>query len=347
MTASAKLRESQGRQLDRYLEVLAGQHPAGNLLDIRYVLANGEMGRVFVPARRRDQAARAIHSLAFRSDVYCGVLLRSRRAGGRDAVTNSHLAFTEIDHPDALERLARFDRPPSMIVNSGTTGHAHAYFLLRAPATPTEVEQANRRLAHRLGGDPASVDAARILRPAGTLSHKHTPPTAVELIALNTTRRYELDELLDGLPPAPPQPVTGRGRAKPPRTRLDEQLLAIPAATYVRELTGLKPRRDGKINCPFHHPDENPSLQLYNDGTFYCYGCATGGSIYDFAAALWLTGQSSGEKLRGRRFIEVRSRLASIFLGDESEQGHSERVIGGGSRGRPGLRDEARRSAER
>ena len=101
--------------------------------------------------------------------------------GGRDAVVDSHLVFVEIDAPDALGRLARF-ATPSMIVASGSPGHAHAYWTLRTPVAPAEVEHANRTLANHLGGDPASVDAARILRPAGTLSHKHRPPAPVELI---------------------------------------------------------------------------------------------------------------------------------------------------------------------
>jgi hypothetical protein len=47
-------------------------------------------------------------------------------------------------------------------------------------------------------------------------------------------------------------------------------------------------------------------MQLYEDGTWYCFGaCRRGGSIYDFAAALWLTGEP-----KGRAFIELRARLA-------------------------------------
>lgn len=31
-----------------------------------------------------------------------------------------------------------------------------------------------------------------------------------------------------------------------------------------------------KIKCPFHH-DKTPSLQIYQDGSFYCFGCAKRG----------------------------------------------------------------------
>jgi len=211
------------------------------------------MRRRFISIRRLDAAARAIRSLSPRADVYCGVLLRSQRAGGRDAVTSSHLAFVEIDAVDALDRLLRFDRTPTMIVSSGTAGHAHAYWTMRKRVGAVELELANRTLASHLGGDLASVDAARILRPAGTLSHKHRPPAPVELLHLDADLRYELAELVDGLTPAPSRPApAAASRARAARTALDELLLAIPAAAYVRELTGLDPLRNGKVNCPFH-----------------------------------------------------------------------------------------------
>ena len=100
------------------------------------------------------------------------------------------------------------------------------------------------------------------------------------------------------------------------RTEIDRLLLAIPAAEYVRAIAGVSPNRAGKVHCPFHD-DRTPSLQLYEDGTWYCFGpCRTGGSIFDFAARAWLTGQSRDGKLRGREFLRVRQRLAEIFLGE-------------------------------
>ncbi len=47
------------------------------------------------------------------------------------------------------------------------------------------------------------------------------------------------------------------------------------------------------------------SLQLYEDGTWYCYGaCQTGGSIYHFGSRLW------GIGTKGASFLELRDRLA-------------------------------------
>jgi len=290
--------------LDRYLRILAGASPAGRLIEIRAATPHGGMRQTFTPAARPDLAARTITRLAASIDVYVGVLLRHHRAGGRHACERSHLAFIEIDRPDALERLAQYRCPPSMVIASGgTPGHAHAYWRLQQPVDLDELEQANRRLAIRIGGDLASVDAARILRPPTSWNRKRTPPTRVELLVMQPARRYQLAELTAGLAdPSPPRQSTPPCNREP-SSELDRQLLAIPAATYVPALTGRQPNRAGKICCPFHD-DHSPSMQLYDHG-WYCFGaCRTGGSIFDFAGLLY------GLATRGREFLQLRQRLA-------------------------------------
>jgi hypothetical protein len=239
--------------LREYLGVLAGSKPGGRLLEIRFALRQRRMGHVFIAAHSAIAAARFIGRLAARTDVYVGVALRSRRAGSRDAIERPHLAFVEIDSPDGQTQLERFAHPPTMTVASGTSGHVHAYWQLVCPADVLELERANHRLAHHLGGDLASVDAARILRPPQTLNHKHTPPAAVRLLSLEPGRRYEIAELVDGLSDPPGNPRHGPvARERDAWHPLDRQLLAIPAADYVRALTRREPTRAGKICCPFH-----------------------------------------------------------------------------------------------
>lgn len=240
------------RELERYLRVLAGPEPGGRLLEIRFALAE-RMGRAFIGAERPAAAGRLIERLAARTDVYVGAALRSRRAGGREAIERSHLCFIEIDRPGAGRGLARFAHPPTILIASGSPGHVHAYWLLRAPVSVLELERANRRLAHHLGGDLASVDAARILRPPGSLNHKHAPPAHVELLELDPGRRYELEQLAGGLPDPPGAPARNRRRAgREASNPLDRALLAIPAECYVHALAGIVPSRAGKIPCPFH-----------------------------------------------------------------------------------------------
>jgi hypothetical protein len=303
-TASHHMSAATG-DLDRYLRVLAGDRPGARLLEIRFALRGGQMGRVFLAAHSATGAARFILRLARRTDVYLGAALRGRRGGGRDAIELAHLAFIEIDSPDADHRLSAFAHPATMVIASGTPGHLHAYWTLRDTVDVGELERANRRLAHRVGGDLASVDAARILRPPGSCNYKHDPPAPVRLLELDRGRSYTLEQLVGDLPDPPVPPSRGYGAGEPRRVEhpLDRALLAIPAAHYARVLVGRDPNRAGKIVCPFHD-DHDPSLQLYDNGSFYCFGCRQGGSIYDFAGELW------GLDTKGREFIKVRARLA-------------------------------------
>jgi hypothetical protein len=131
----------------------------------------------------------------------------------------------------------------------------------------------------------------------------------VRLIELDQTRRYDLNQLVDGLhePPGRPPPIATIPR-RTGRTEIDRLLLAIPAAEYVHALRGVTPDRAGKIHCPFHD-DETASLQLYDDGTWYCFGaCKAGGSIFDFASRVF------GLETKGRAFLELRGRLADELL---------------------------------
>lgn len=222
------------------------------------------------------------------------------------ASAGSRLLFVECDRlPD--ERLAS-RLPPTIEIASGTPEHRHLYWRLNALATNERVERANRRLAHALGGDPRSVDVARILRPPDTLNHKTDPPRTVRLLALRHDARYTLAQLLAELPPT--SDALSEARAQAPRivvrTELDRRLRAIPASDYVLALTGRRPDRQGKVLCPFHS-EKHPSLQLYRDGSFYCFGCGRGGSILDFAAALWGCGT------RGEDFLALRAQLARRF----------------------------------
>lgn len=301
--------------LERYLHVLAGESPDGRFLEIRFRRTVG-MGQQFIPAGETGLAARMIRKLGARSDTYVGVVLRDHRSGRRDAVTRSHLVFVELDADASGELLKRAPRPPSATVRSGTRGHLHCYWLLSGEVTGHQVQQANRELAHHLGGDLASVDETRILRPPQTLSFKHSPPRTVELQSLDTTRVYDLAELTRGLKdPAVREPEkTTRAKIRRPRAaaarsdgELHERLRAIDTVEYVRRLTGQTPNREGKVRCPFHDQDRTPSLHCYPDGTFCCFGCRRGGSIFDFASGLW------GLDAKGPDFLVLRQRLAETF----------------------------------
>lgn len=54
----------------------------------------------------------------------------------------------------------------------------------------------------------------------------------------------------------------------------------LASAREVAEANGLHPNRSGYVSCPFHN-ERTPSLKLYDDGTWYCFGCGKGGSSID------------------------------------------------------------------
>ena len=307
-----------------YLNLLAGAGAPGRFLDVRWRAPAARMRRRFLPATSVQDAARLISRLAPAQDVYVGVALRDGRAhGGRDAIACSHLAWLESDEASTAQRLTDFPHPPTMVIASGTPGHLQLYWHLSRPCPLDEVESANRRLALALAGDVGSADGARILRPPGTFNHKHDPPRPVSLLILRHGASLAIEQLTEGLP-AEETPRAARRRTGPRRagrTPVDRELLAIPASEYVRLLAGLSANREGKVCCPFH-ADSHPSLQLYPDGRFYCFGsgCRRGGTIYDFAAHLW------GIQPRGAGFLQLRERLAERFAGSEVEVEAGERV---------------------
>src|SRR5438093_9621009 len=115
----------------RFLAALAGDTGAGELLELRYRLDDGQrMGQLFDrPSHLRGMATRAL-ALGRRTDVYVGCAPRTRRHGGRDAVQRAFVLWADCDGEDAVRALERFDPKPSIIVASGTGTNCHAYWPL-------------------------------------------------------------------------------------------------------------------------------------------------------------------------------------------------------------------------
>ena len=53
-----------------------------------------------------------------------------------------------------------------------------------------------------------------------------------------------------------------------------------PLPEIVERYTGQRIERH-KIRCPFHQ-DDTPSLQIYDDGGWKCFGCGKHGDVLDF-----------------------------------------------------------------
>jgi hypothetical protein len=223
----------------------------------------------------------------------------------------------------ASNQCARALRPAARDRGPHERPGLHAYWPLEQPLPAAELERANRRLAYALGACQSAVtNAAAVLRPPATVSWKYDPPTPVKL-ARYTGERFSVDRVAGELQDPPVAPRK-RAQSEASPARAADPLLRIAPAVYVEALTGRRVGRDGKVACPFH-PDSQPSLHAYPDPAagWACFSAKcwrgdrpNGGDIYDLAGQLWLTGQSSGVPVRGKRFIEVRERLMALFFGD-------------------------------
>lgn len=308
-------REVRRLEIERYLAVLSRSAPPGALLDVRWRHVGSEtMAEEFRSLGAIDTAERLL-ALSERADVFAGVVPRLRPAGGRQALASSQLLWADCDSAEATASLSRI-AAPTMLVASGSAGHRHAYWALTGALDAGEVELANRRIAVALDADAGAVTGpAAILRPAGTLSHKHDRNVGVRLLEI-APRRYAPASLLAKLPQLP-RALRPRA-ARRPRAPVSDPLLAVSPRQYVELLTGSCVPRSGKVRCPLH-ADGAPSLHVWSEPArgWFCFGCNRGGSIYDLAAALWLTGQSPTAPLRGEQFLEVRQRLLALLAGND------------------------------
>jgi hypothetical protein len=310
-TRPAAPQAQETRDVQRYLEALFGRETTGALIDVRWRYRGG-MSQRFLPHHATYAAARTILRRGLTTDVYVGVAPRRLRAGGKDAIEQVWALWADLDRVDAANRLERLPVPPSIVIASGSPGHLHAYWTLRRPVSVRAAEQANRRLAAELGGDSGAVtNAATILRPPGTYSHKTRPPTPVVLQRLDGTLTT-LQAVTDGIAPdpSPPAPAPPRTKAPAAAGAGSDPLRALDPAHYVGVLIGETVGRSRKVSCPFHE-DRTPSLHAYEnpaDGWF-CFGCKRyGHSVYDLASELW------GLDTRGPSFLELRGRLYDLFL---------------------------------
>jgi RepB DNA-primase from phage plasmid len=307
-----------------YLRALFGLDAAAFVEIAHRYERNGRKGPMhrgrtgaFRPARDLEAIALEIERLAREEHVWVGVVpRRPDPKTGELGGTKSHAAparvlWVDCDANDgaSARRIQEFRPPPHLVVGSG--GGHHAYWLLRDPLDDSSrLREANRLLARALGGDPQAVDAARILRPPGTLNFKtqYGRPRAVELVLADRHPRYRLDEVVGRLPPRP-RAHRHRTPAEPSRRRADP-LQRIAPALYFRELAGVEPDRGGKVCCPLpDHDDPEPSCHVYETPAqgWYCYGCGHGGDVYELAGALW------GFRREGCEFVQLRHLLEKRF----------------------------------
>lgn len=291
----------------RFLGAVYRSAPAGSFVEVRFRVESG-MGQCFHRASGVERLADTILALASRTDVFVGVLPRARCAGGRrDLVSHGSVLWADCDTHEATAALASFRPRPALVVASGSRENRHAYWFLREPVAVDELEQLNRRLALALGADARCSDPPRILRPAGSVNRKHSPPVSVSLLALDERRRVGLAELECRLP-REPRSLSSVGERRHRRGTSMDPLRSVAPVVYVERLTGQRVGRSRKVRCPFH-ADQTPSFHVYEDPGlgWYCFGCGRGGSIYDLAAGLWQL------ETRGEDFLQLRRDLQVLL----------------------------------
>jgi hypothetical protein len=291
-----------------YLDVLMGDAPSDSFVEIRYRVRETAMVAQFLARGESGRLENVVANRAPSTDVYVGCAPRSCWRGDKSAIDQVWTLWVECDGAESADAAQRVEPRPALVIASGSGSNVHAYWPLREPLRPREAEIANLRLAKSVGADLACFDATRILRPPGTLNHKHEPPRPVRLMSHTPGVRFAADDVVGHLRQIDTEAVEQRWQPRARRNARSDPLLAISPTVYVRELVGVPPGRDRKVPCPFHH-DERPSLHVYAapERGWSCYSCRRGGSIYDLAAELW------GMGTRGREFLELRRRLLDAF----------------------------------
>jgi hypothetical protein len=296
-------------ELAAYLDLLVGGEAKAAFVDVRTREPDGAMQQSFVDVTARAELLNALPAAAGVADVYVGCAPRLSRAGTREAITGAWIAWVDVDGPDGLDRLRRFEPRATVIVASGSPGGAHGYWRLTERTPTVIVEDLNRRLAHATGGDP-QWPVTSILRPPGTRNHKHEPPALVR-IAGGEGCVYDAAALRATLPDASLPILSPRVE----RDASSDPLLDLPPRVYVARLLGVEVPRAGFVSCPFH-TDRTPSLKVYEapERGWACYsktcrrnGRPRGGTVYDLAAAMW------GVEPRRSSFLWLRARLHELF----------------------------------
>lgn len=81
---------------------------------------------------------------------------------------------------------------------------------------------------------------------------------------------------------------------------------------------GVSVNRQGFCSCPFH-AERTPSMHVYPNDTFYCFGCGAHGDVIDFVMRLYgLSFKDAVEKLSADFGLTQEPRIISINLAREA-----------------------------
>jgi putative DNA primase/helicase len=178
--------------------------------------------RTFKPASQHfffseEEAAEKAYDLCTKGiDVYLGVNPRTGKGGKKENVRWLCVFHSEVDYgatghkkspnhqtyDEVLKLIQDFRPEPTLIVHSG--GGFHCYWVLQSPLNVNEygietLENINKSLSLRLGGDAGTQDISRVLRVPGTYNFKDPDnPRPVKLI-FNSGRKYVYEDFKEFL----------------------------------------------------------------------------------------------------------------------------------------------------
>jgi RepB DNA-primase from phage plasmid len=182
-------------------------------------------------------------------EVFATPLPRRRAEPGKRAVAPGSVVWVDLDGADA-DGLREIERlKPHLWVASGAG--QHLYWRLADELDPVAVEELNRRLCHRLGGDPACCEYGRIMRLPGTFNGKRgawcrivradhgRPPVDPEAI------RATLPD------PEPPRAEPASNGQRPGAGYPGDELALIGPPAYFQALCAVRvPDEGGMVRCP-------------------------------------------------------------------------------------------------
>jgi RepB DNA-primase from phage plasmid len=244
-------------------------------------------------------------------EVFCTPMPRERAEPGKRAVAAGSVVWVDLDGADGngLREIGRLK--PHLWVASGAG--QHLYWRLAEELPPGEVEELNRRLCHRLSGDPACCDYGRIMRLPGTFNQRRGEWCRI-VRADRARAPVEPEAIRAALPDRdPPRPVSRNGRPEHGSAMADDELALMAPPVYFLALCGVQvPDGGAMVKCPLpDHDDAYASCQVYGEAEhgWWCFGCARGGRIYDLASLM--SGGAWGRELRGEAFRSVREMVAA------------------------------------
>ena len=234
-------------------------------------------------------------------ECWCSVLPRTEPVAGGKAVPGGTVLWADVDTPGTLwrARALRERLPVRLVVESGGASDPreprwHLYLAASRWLAADELETANARLAQLLGGDRVG-DRGRLMRLPGTRNLKagrpgrwcrvvacdlHAPALDVESVRRRAARSGAAS--------------AGAVRRKA-RDAAARDSTSSPHASGSRSWSPIADQRLRLRACPLHD-DHVPSLKLYEeprDG-WYCWACARGGDLIEYAAWRWHRRASRG-----------------------------------------------------